>query len=95
MAQKKTAGTKSRGSKSTAAGKKKTTAPTPAPKRREIGALVCLLLAVFALLGFGNSDGKFINFFCKLIQGLVGWGFYAVPFALLLAAAVDVYKRQG
>ena len=96
MAQKKTAGTKSRSSRPAAGGKKKSTKqtkPAPAPKRREIGAFVCLLLAFFLFLGFGNSDGTVINFFCSLLKGLFGWGFYAVPFALLLASAVLMFHH--
>ena len=62
------------GSRSTSAGKKSTSRTPgkgrknqPVPMRREIGAVVCLLLAVFAALGYFSrfewASGAFIAFF--------------------------------
>ncbi len=58
------------------------------PRRREIGALVCLFLGVFALLNCFGVDAAFISFFCKLIKGLVGWGFYSAPVVLFACALI-------
>ena len=71
--------------------------PQPKPLRREIGALVCLLLAVFTALGYFSSfdwaKGAFIAFFGNLIKGLFGYGFWFAPPALLIAAIVLLFHR--
>ena len=93
MPAKKSTGTK-RKTTSTAAKRSggKRTAPVQ-PKRREIGALVCLLLAVFSFLGYFSADGLFIDFFRKFIAGLVGRGFYLFPPVLLLCAYILFFHR--
>ena len=68
--------------------KKRTDAPTPRPFRREVGAAVCLLLAIFSSFGYFNMDAIFINFFCGLMKGLIGYGFWLVPPALLLGSYI-------
>lgn len=66
----------------------------PPPKRREIGALICLFLAVFAFLGlFPYEEGVFIDFFGVFIKGLIGAGFYISIPALLLAAFILGFHR--
>ena len=63
------------------------------PRRREIGAIICLFLTVFAFLGYFDSDGWFIRFFRGLLGGLVGRGFYLYPPALLLCAYILFFHR--
>jgi len=63
------------------------------PRRREIGAVVCLFLAVFSFLGYFSSDGWFIHFFRSFLAGLVGRGFYLFPPALLLCAYILFFHR--
>ena len=46
--------------------------PSRQPYRREAGAVICLLLALFAGLGYFNMEAIFINLFCGLIKGLLG-----------------------
>ena len=50
------------------------TAPQPKPIRREVGAVVCLLLAFFAAFGYFNIQALFIDLFCSLLKGLFGYG---------------------
>ncbi len=69
------------------------TAAAKQPRRREIGAIVCLFLAVFAFLGYFNSDGWFIRFFRGFLGGIVGRGFYLFPPALLLCAYILFFHR--
>jgi S-DNA-T family DNA segregation ATPase FtsK/SpoIIIE len=64
-----------------------------APFRREIGAVICLLLGIFSLIGYFNGSGVFIGFFCGLIKGLVGWGYYATPPLLFLSAVILTFHR--
>ena len=68
-------------------------APAPRPFRREVGAVVCLLLAIFSSFGYFKLDAIFIDFFCSLLKGLLGYGFWLVPPALLLAAYVLAFHR--
>ena len=63
------------------------------PRRREIMAAVCFLLAIFTFIGYWNSDGVFIGFFCGLAKGLVGKGFYAMPPALLICSVILTFHR--
>ena len=52
----------SAGSKSAAGSRTKT--PSPKPIRREIGAVVCFLLALFTLLGLFNVEAIVIDLLC-------------------------------
>ena len=68
--------------------------PQSKPFRRELGALVCLLLAFFGAIGyFKTEDGAFIALFCNLLKGLCGYGFYIAPPMLLFSAAILLFHR--
>lgn len=54
------------------------------PIRREVGAFVCLFLAIFTVLGCFQIDAAFLNFIRSLFMGLFGAGFYILPFAFLM-----------
>ncbi len=61
--------------------------------RREIGAGVCLLLALFGVLGYFGVEAIFIDFLCGLLKGLLGYGFWLMPPALILAAYILFFHR--
>ena len=64
------------------------------PFRRELGALICLLLALFGAIGyFKTGDGAFIALFCNLLKGLCGYGFYLAPPMLLFSAFILLFHR--
>ncbi len=65
----------------------------PKPYRREMGAAVCLLLAFFSAFGYFHVQAIFIDFFCDLLKGLFGYGFWAAPPALLLGAYILAFHR--
>lgn len=65
----------------------------PRPIRREVGAAVCLFLAVFAFIGYFNVDALFINALSGLLKGLIGWGFYLFPPALILTGLTLFFHR--
>ncbi len=67
--------------------------PVRQPYRREIGAVVCFLLAIFAFLGYFNMKAIFIDLFCGLLKGLLGYGFWLTPPALLLGAYILAFHR--
>ena len=64
------------------------TAPARKPMRREIGAVVCLLLAVFSSFGYFHLNAIFIDFLVGMLKGLMGYGYLLMPPALLFAAYV-------
>ena len=82
-------------SRSSTSGSRKKQPPQPAhrPFRRELGAVACLLLALFSALGYFHIEALFINFFCGLVKGLIGYGFWLVPPALLLASYILAFHR--
>jgi S-DNA-T family DNA segregation ATPase FtsK/SpoIIIE len=83
------AAARSSGHKKTGSG----TAPKKKPIRREIGAVVCLFLGLFSFIGYFDVDAWFITFLCGFIKGLIGWGYYIFPPALLLSAYILAFHR--
>lgn len=63
------------------------------PVRRGIGAVVCLLLAFFAVFGYFEVDALFIDFYCAGLKGILGYGFWLAPPVLLLASYVLAFHR--
>ncbi len=55
------------------------------PVHREISAFVCLFIGFFLLLGMFGANGFFIKMLCDFAKGLLGTGFYVLPFAFLYA----------
>lgn len=87
-----TSANRSTSSRSTQSGKKKAQ-PKPKPFRREVGAVVCLLLAFFAAFGYFDIHALFIDFFVGLLKGLFGYGFWLMPPALLAASYILAFHR--
>ncbi|MDD6160462.1 MAG: DNA translocase FtsK [Oscillospiraceae bacterium] len=67
--------------------------PQPKPIRREVGGVVCLLLAFFGIITFFQVDALFINLFRNLLGGLVGYGAWAYPPMLLVGAYILLFHR--
>ena len=63
------------------------------PIRREVWAVICAALAVFSVLGCFGVEAIFIDFFCGLMKGMLGYGFWAVPGALILATYILAFHR--
>ena len=70
----------------------KTTAKKPV--RREVWALVCVLLALFTFIGCFRIEGLFITYFCGFLKGLIGYGYYLFPVALI-GAALILFLHHG
>ena len=68
-------------------------APEPKPIRREVGAVVCGLLALFSLLGLFQVEGFVIDALCGTAKGLIGYGYWILPFALFGAGIVLLFHR--
>ena len=58
------------------------------PIRREVWALVCVCLALFTFIGCFRIDALFITYFCGFLKGLIGYGYYLFPLALLGCALI-------
>ncbi len=54
------------------------------PIRREVGAVVCLLLGLCAALACFGIDAPGLNVLSILFRGLIGAGLYILPFSLLM-----------
>ncbi len=63
------------------------------PIRREVGAAICLVLALFSAFGYFHIEALFIDAFCALLKGLFGYGYYIVPPVLLVAFYVLAFHR--
>ena len=50
--------------------------------------MACLLLAIFSAFGYFHIQAIFIDFFCGLVKGLIGYGYYLLPPALLGASGI-------
>jgi len=68
-------------------------APKKQPIRREVGGVICLLLALFALIGCFQHDAILINWIYLFLRGMCGWGWYAASPALLLCAWILLLHR--
>lgn len=64
------------------------------PTTRIIGGIVCLFLSLFSFIGYANVDAWFITYFCGFIKGLIGWGYWLFPVALL-ACSVNLLLSRG
>ena len=62
--------------------------PQPRPIRREVGGVVCLVLALCVFVSYFGISAIFIDWLAVLIKGLLGYGFWLMPPALLLAAYI-------
>ena len=70
--------------KSSARNGKRTKKQQKPPIRREVGAFVCLFLALFTILGCFHVEGTFLDFLTTLFKGLVGSGFIVLPVAFVM-----------
>ena len=81
-----------RSSSSRGGGKGKKSAASR-PIRREVGAVVCLLLAIFSAFGYFHVEAIFIDFFCGAVKGLVGYGYWFLPPMLLVCSWILAFHR--
>ena len=89
----KRSGSSSSAAKKSGGSRSRSTAPQPKPIRREVGAVICLLLAFFAAFGYFNIQAIFIDLFCSLLKGLFGYGFWLAPPMLVVASYILAFHR--
>ena len=88
-----TASSSSKSKSGSSRSRKQPPAPAHRPFRREVGAGICLLLAIFTIFGCFRIQALFIDALCGLIKGLIGYGFWLMPPALLLASFILAFHR--
>ena len=92
-AQKKTTGGKRTSTAARSTTTRKKAPPPPKPVRREVGAVVCLLLAIFAAFGYVPIEAIFVDFFCGTVKGLIGYGYWLLSPMLLIASGILAFHR--
>ena len=80
-------------SNTSARSKNTKTKSRPAPIRREVGAMICGLLAVFCALGLLGSEGSLLAFLAVAPGYFIGFGVYCLPVFLLAAAFMLLFHR--
>ena len=76
---------------------KKQPAAAPAPAQTAPTwpyAIVCIVLSLLAFLGLFHAEGVIIDGFAGFLSGIMGWGYWAFPFAMLLLAWVFVRNPE-
>ncbi len=77
----------------TSSGRSAAAAPQPRPIRREVGAALCFFIGLFSFIGYFKVDALFIDYFCRFIKGLIGYGYYIFPPAVLSCAVILAFHR--
>ena len=57
-------------------------------------SILCIGLALLALIGFFTDEGVVVVYFCAFIKGVIGYGFWLFPFAMLWAAVLLLGKGR-
>ena len=70
---------------SSSRGRKKPAKKQAAPIRREVGACVCLVLALLTVLCCFRVDAAILNLLGSVFRGLIGAGFYILPFSFVMS----------
>ena len=79
--------------KKTTAGGRRATAPKKRPIRREVGGVVCLVLALCIAFSYFQQGGWLLDRPAALCRGLVGYGYYTVAPVLLLVSYILLFHR--
>ena len=67
----------------------------PKPIRREVWALVCLVLGLFTTIGYFVKDYWLIDALCLYVfKGLFGWGFLVTPVCFFIASWI-LFTHRG
>ena len=69
---------------SSSRGRKKPAKKQAAPIRREVGACVCLVLALCTVLGCLGIKGALLSLLIGLFKRLIGSGLYILPFSFVM-----------
>ncbi len=87
-------GGKPSGKGAKAPAKRKAPAYQPDMFSRGIAAAVCTFLALMLILGVAGINALVVDFICVAVKGLIGYGFWLAPFALVMAVYLLLFQRQ-
>ena len=73
--------------------KKKAPEPERTPVRREVWGIVLLVLALFVTVSYFGVEAIFIDAFSALLKGLLGYGYWMMAPALVLAALILIFHH--
>ena len=76
--------------------RRKKAVPEPEPQRtyrREIGAVVCLLLALCVAVSYFSAEAFFLNIFSTVLKGCFGYGYWLAA-AVLAVAGVNLLRHR-
>ncbi len=90
----KSGGGKSGGKGPKAPAKRKAPAYQPDMFSRGIAATICAFLALMLILGIAGINALVVDFICVAVKGLIGYGFWLAPFALVMAVYLLLFQRQ-
>jgi len=66
---------------------------TKPPRRREILAVVCFVVGIFSFIGYFDNEPVFINFLTGFVRSLIGYGYYALPPALIMCSVILAFHK--
>ena len=67
--------------------------PQPRPIRREVGGVVCLVLALCVFVSYFGISAIFIDWLAVLLKGLLGYGYWLFGPALVLAGCILLFHH--
>ena len=68
------------------------TAPVKNPVRREIGGVVCIVLALLSFIGYFDVDALFFVL-TDVLKGLIGYGYWILPPCMIWTGYVLLTHR--
>ena len=84
--------TKSNSNGKSKSAKAKVQEPAKKPVRREIGGVICILLALLSFIGYFEVEAAFFVL-TDVMKGLIGYGYQILPFCVLWAGIVLLTHR--
>jgi len=63
------------------------------PRRREIMAVTCFIIGIFSFIGYFDNEPVFINFLTGFVRRLIGYGYYALPPALIMCSVILAFHK--
>jgi len=84
--------TKSNSNGKSKSAKAKVQEPAKKPIRREIGGVICILLALLSFIGYFEVEAAFFVL-TDVMKGLIGYGYQILPFCVLWAGIVLLTHR--
>jgi len=63
------------------------------PRRREVMAVICFIVGIFSFIGYFDTEPVFIAFLTGFVKRLIGFGYYALPPALIMCSVILAFHK--